>query len=103
MLFIRQVKHLALALKTSEQELIQVLGHTEDHVQRLSINSNGKMREVLNVTGTLRTFQKLFYRNVLLPKLKPSKYSHGGVAGRSILTNVGPHIGQRYLFATDIS
>lgn len=103
MLFIRQVKHLALALKTSDEELVEVLGHSENHVQRLKVNSNGKVREVLNVTGPLRAFQKLLYRNVLWPKLKPSKYSHGGVAGRSILTNVGPHIGQRYLFATDIS
>jgi RNA-directed DNA polymerase len=102
-LFIRQVKHLAMALKATEQELVEVLDNQADYIELLHIRSNGKVRQVVNVTGTLRKYQKLLYRNVLLPKLQPSKHSHGGIAGRSILTNVAPHIGQRYLFSTDIS
>ena len=103
MLFIRQVKHLTMALKTSTQELADVLDNQGDYVERLQIRSSGKIRQVVNVTGTLRKYQKLLYHNVLLPKLRPSKYSHGGIRGRSIMTNVAPHIGQRYLFSTDIA
>ena len=102
-LFIRQAKHLVWALNTTEEELANVLHNQATFVEELQITSNGKVRKVLNVTGALRNYQKLLYRNVLLPKLRPSKHSHGGVVGRSILTNVKPHIGHRYLFSTDIS
>lgn len=33
----------------------------------------------------------------------PSRYSHGGVPRRSILTNVRPHLGQSFVFTTDVS
>jgi RNA-directed DNA polymerase len=102
-LFIRQTKHLIRALKTTDQELAEVLQNQTHYIEKLQVHTNGKVRDVLNVKGAFRRFQKLLYRNVLLPKLKPSKHSHGGVVGRSILTNVAPHIGQRFLFSTDIS
>src|SRR5262249_55497729 len=35
-------------------------------------------------------------------RLDRSVYSHGGVRGRNILTNVRPHLKQAFLFTTDI-
>jgi RNA-directed DNA polymerase len=102
-LCIRQVKHLFSALKATEQEVGDVLENHSSFIEELQIHSNGRVRKVINVIGPLRQYQRLLHRNVLLPKLQPSKYSHGGVIGRSILTNVAPHIGKRYLFSTDIS
>ena len=51
----------------------------------------------------MRTLQRRLYHRVLSPRLDRSPYSHGGVPGRSVLTNVRQHIGQSFLFAADIA
>jgi hypothetical protein len=42
-------------------------------------------------------------RTILLPALSPSQFSHGGVRGRHIKTNIGPHLDSTFVFTTDIS
>jgi hypothetical protein len=62
-----------------------------------------KPRLVISPRGRMRTFQERFYRDVLLPRLDRSPHSHGGVPGRNLLTNVRPHLGQTFVFTTDVS
>ena len=63
----------------------------------------GKIREVVNVTGPLRRIQDRLYRQLLLPNHRPSYFSHGGTRGRSIKTNVGPHLGSSFVYTTDLA
>ncbi|MCR9117557.1 MAG: reverse transcriptase family protein [bacterium] len=51
----------------------------------------------------MRRWQSNLYTKLLLPKLDPSPYSHGGVKGRDIKTNAMSHQNSRFLMKTDIS
>jgi RNA-directed DNA polymerase len=106
MLFIRPVKHLAAMLQTTTEHLIEVAESTESFCDELELfdpAKPNKVRDVLNVRGDLRRFQDRLLRRVLLPKLSPSPYSHGGVKGRHIKTNIAPHIDSVFVFTADIS
>jgi RNA-directed DNA polymerase len=106
MLHIRQTKHLLATLGVTQDALLAVLGAPNDYYEELQLRDPqkpNKLRTVVNVKGTMRTLQSRLYRRVLLPKLEPSAYSHGGVRGRSIKTNVEPHLGAGFVFRTDIS
>ena len=47
--------------------------------------------------------QTQMLHDILLPVLSPSQFSHGGVRGRHIKTNVEPHLDSTFVFTTDIS
>ena len=47
--------------------------------------------------------QAKLLRQVLLPKLPVSEFSHGGVRGRHIKTNVEKHMESRFVFTADVS
>lgn len=105
MLNIRQVKHLHSVLGTSAKEIAEVLDAPARYYEELLLVDPlkpDKARVVVNVKGAMRGLQTRLYRRVLLPKLKPSLHSHGGVHGRSIKTNVEQHLGSAYAFRTDI-
>jgi RNA-directed DNA polymerase len=96
---------LATLLDTPLAYLQRVLSQAEDsyeHLVLLDPRKPGKRREVINPRGKLRGLQRRFYDRVLLPNLDRSHYSHGGVPGRNILTNVRPHLEQAFLFTVDI-
>jgi RNA-directed DNA polymerase len=106
MLKIERVKHLATRLGVSVDDLRRVTGDTASYCEELILidpKKPNKNRDVLRVTGRLRMLQERLYRRVLLPKLKPSNQSHGGVRGRHILTNVAAHRNSVFAFTTDIS
>lgn len=106
MLNIRQTKHLCRALRTPIERLVEVTESAESFYEELLLQDPtkpNKTRLVVNVRGRLRALQSRLYRSVLLPKLRPSPYSHGGVHGRSIKTNLTPHIGSVYALKLDIS
>jgi len=106
MLNIRQVKHLLSALDVTRCELDEVLENPAQFYERLELwdpRKPDKVRPVVNVTGQMRALQTRIYRRLLLPKLTPSINSHGGVRGRSIKTNVTPHLGSAFCFRADIS
>ena len=106
MLKIRQTNHLLSVLDTTSEDLAVVLDSPASFYEELILTDPlkpQKQRSVVNVKGTMRALQSRLYRRVLLPKLEPSLYSHGGVRGRSIKTNVEPHVGSAYVFKTDIS
>ena len=97
---------LAGALQVSCRHLLEVLERADDYYEELVLldpNRPGKHRRVVNPRGKLRAFQARFYQRVLTSTLPRSRYSHGGVPGRSILTNVRPHLGQSFVFTTDVS
>lgn len=60
-------------------------------------------RHVASANEPLRTYQRRFYVRVLLPFATRSPHSHGGVPGRNILTNLDPHLGNRFAYTTDIA
>ena len=106
MLRIHHVKNLAKALEVSEAELTEVAEVSESYCTELVLHDPAKPdkpRDVLSVTGTLRQFQRRLYRKILLPKLAPSEYSHGGVRGRHIKSNVAPHLHSTFVFTTDVT
>jgi RNA-directed DNA polymerase len=106
MLRIRQIKHLLSVLGTSHAEIDKLIASPEGFYEELILRDPlkpDKLRSVVNVVGLMRRCQYRFYRRVLLPKLIPSAYSHGGVPLRSIKTNALPHLESHFVFKTDIS
>lgn len=106
MLNLRQVKHLARWLDTSVDRLGTILDDAESYYEELILQDPAKpdkSREVVCVNGAVRDFQSKLYRRVLLPKLVPSAFSHGGVRGRHIKTNIEPHRRSSFIFKTDVS
>lgn len=106
MLYLRQVKHLARWLDTSADRLDTILDDAEAYYEELILRDPSKPdkpREVVCVKGVVRDFQSKLYRRLLLPKLIPSEFSHGGVRGRHIKTNVEPHRRSSFVFNTDVS
>ncbi|WP_417388471.1 reverse transcriptase family protein [Gimesia sp.] len=106
MLNLRQLKHLTRTLNTSQELVTNVCDSIDDYYQTLILNDPAKpnkKREVVNVTGELRRLQSNLYSRILLKKLKPSIYTHGGIRGRSIKTNAEAHLSSSYIFKTDIS
>ncbi|MCA9028903.1 MAG: RNA-directed DNA polymerase, partial [Planctomycetaceae bacterium] len=75
-----------------------------DDVKELCVYDVGrKPRPVISVGGDLRCFQERFYRNCLRHRMKPSAFSFGCVPGRHIVANASRHLGNRYVYKTDIS
>jgi hypothetical protein len=106
MLRIRQTKHLVELLKTTQDELNRVVESPDEFYELLWLHDPqrpDKPRKVVNVLSTMRAFQQTLYRRILLPKLKPSAFSHGCVKGKSIKTNVQPHVGSAFALRLDIS
>lgn len=106
MLRLRQVKHLARWLDTTVDRLDATLQDAESYYEELVLRDPSKPekpREVVCVQGLIRQYQSKLYRQVLLPKLVPSQFSHGGVRGRHIKSNVEPHRRSAFVFKTDIS
>lgn len=106
MLFLKKTRHLAQRLETPEDTLVGVLERATDYYEDLILidpSRSEKQRWVVNIRGALRALQTRFYRTVLLPKLHPSAFSHGGVRGRHIKSNAEAHLGSSFLFKTDIS
>lgn len=106
MLSIQRVGQLAKYLGVSEAELIDVADKPDRYCEELILldpAKPGKQRQVLQVCGKLRAIQRNLYHKILMPKLVPSEFSHGGVRGRHIKSNLHPHLRSRYVLTMDIS
>ena len=99
MLNIRQMKHLHAILKS---DLEAVLNSPDEFTSKLIVRRNEKVREVLCVNGSLRNVQRRVLSQ-LKSKLSPTPYSHGGISGRSPLTNAKQHLKSRFFFQTDVT
>lgn len=102
MLSIERVDQFARLLQIPVRELKDIAESTDKYCKELQL-TDSKPRTVLSVRGDLRRIQNKLYKNVLLPKIDILPYSHGGIAGRSIKTNVQRHCNSRYVLTTDIS
>jgi hypothetical protein len=101
---LRDPHRLAGLLETPLRVLYQVLRRAEEHLEEFVLTGGGrKPRLVVNPRGPLRRLQSRLHTAVLLPGLDRSPYSHGGVPGRNVLTNVEPHLGQRFAFTADVA
>jgi len=106
MLNIQSVGLLAQILETTPGRLIAVADSASTYYEDLVLVDPAKpekRREVVNVTGALRTFQNRLYQKLLVPRHQPSFYSHGGVRGRHIKTNASPHLGSAFVITRDIA
>jgi hypothetical protein len=106
MLFINYDKSLATKLGVTREQLERILENAEDYYEQLTLHDPAKPdkpRNVVDVSGILRTLQSRFYRRLLLPRLPVSPFSHGGVCGRNIKTNFVPHANSAFVFKADIS
>jgi RNA-directed DNA polymerase len=107
MLRIQKIEHLARHLGTTSDRLVEVAENTSLYCQELELvlpaRPDKRPRTVLNVRGDLRRLQANLLKNVLRPKYEPSEFSHGGVRGRNIKTNVCVHEKSVFVFTTDIA
>ena len=66
------------------------------------IKRHGKIREIMEPKPELKAMQKKILRWLCERGIGASKYAHGFVKGRSILTAVKPHINKNVVLAVDI-
>ena len=62
---------------------------------------NGKVRKIYEPKGELKLLQGLINRHLLQPLALPDSL-HGSRKGRSIKTNMAPHVGQEVVLTLDI-
>jgi RNA-directed DNA polymerase len=107
MLFIQKVEHMGAQLGTTSQRLLEVADNAASFCEELELadptRPEKKARDVLNVTGDLRTLQTRLLAFVLAPKYRPSPFSHGGVKGRHIKSNARVHVTSVFGFTTDVA
>jgi hypothetical protein len=105
-----RLEHLAAALGMTEPELRTLLDDFDENpgslVRELTIwprDPNKKPRDVISLRRPWRVVQQRIYAKLLLPNLKPTRFSHGGVKKRNAATNARAHIGNKFALVTDIS
>lgn len=106
MLNIKSVKLLARVLEDSPKRLLETANSASEFYQELLLvdpKAPDKVREVVCVTGRLRTYQALLHRKLLKPRHRPSCYSHGGVPGRHIKSNALAHSKSVFVFSSDVA
>lgn len=110
MLNLGRIGQLCDHLGISESVLMETLDDFDTNpdsiVSELTLwpaNPRKKPRDVICVRGNLRTIQHRLYERLFLRRFKPSRYSHGAVKKRSPVTNARAHIGNKFVYVTDIS
>jgi len=106
MLDIRSERVLAEAMEVSVRSLETDLGRLERFVRRFHLLDPAKpdkRREVIQVFGPWRWYIDRLLERVLLNRITPSIHNHGGVSGRSILTNASAHASNVYVYTADVS
>jgi RNA-directed DNA polymerase len=63
--------------------------------------SNGTLRILHVPQGPLKLLQQKINRHIL-DSVEPPRCVHGGVKGRSVITNARPHVGKAIVFCVDI-
>ena len=106
MLNLSRPEQLAGLLQTTVRDLHSVLRRADAFCEELLLldpRKPNKQRVVVSPRGILRRWQSRFYSQVLAPGLERSPHSHGGAPGRNVLTNIAPHLGQAFVFTTDVA
>ena len=100
---IKSVKSLCSVLGYTQNAVEKVLEDHENFIELLELHDSGKIRDVINVIGTLRDCQSQLLKRLFFPKLVPTENSHGGIRGRSTKSNALVHAHARFVFKADIS
>lgn len=97
---IRSLKHLCLLLKTNQGEIDKICINLHKYYYKKLVSRNNKIRTCYPSLGRLKEIQKSL--NKLLQRLKMPSYLHGGIKGRSIITNAIAHVGKPMVLGLDI-
>jgi RNA-directed DNA polymerase len=97
---IRSLDHLCWQLRTSREELDQIIANLPACYRQWNHTKNGKTRPICEPLGRL----KIILRNLnsLLQRIHFPSNAHGGIRGRSTRSNALPHIWRQRLFTTDV-
>ena len=102
---IQSLKHLALRIGISKEEIIDITENIRKHYrfrEETKIkNGRIKKRKIYRSTPRLKKVLKAI-NNSLLKKIKLSDAVHGSRKKHSPLTNAKKHVGQRYVLGFDI-
>lgn len=97
---IRDMKHLAMMLRTSAKELDEITSRVEGWYYRNEVTRNGKVRHTATPTGRFR--QIVDRLQDLLQRVRLPSCVHGGRRGCSNMTNAAPHTCQPMVVKLDI-
>ncbi len=106
MLRIRQEKHLARTVELDVPAHRRLAESAESYCEELLLHDPAKPtrdRRVLDVHGDLKRVQRSIFKRIILPNLKPSDESFGGVRGRHIKMNAEQHLRSRFAYSCDIT
>lgn len=111
MLRLHKIDHLAQILSIPSDVLEETSRSTKSYVRLLEVLDVGKLesrssravRKVISVFGIYRRIQKRLQSRVFRRKFEPSPCNHGGVRGRSAITNATVHQGERFFLKMDVS
>jgi RNA-directed DNA polymerase len=99
---ISKIEDLARMLRTTPGNLEWVLSRMRSFYRsKKRQKSNGSFRTLWIPSGALRDLQQSILREIL-SRVRPSVCSHGGIRGRSQLTNAAHHKGKPFLSTLDI-
>lgn len=97
---IKTIDHLELRLSIPIKALVEASSKAEDlYIYRKKPKENGKFRTISAPKPFLKRIQSKIHK--LLQELMISEFSHGGVKGRSNLTNAKIHTGNKELYSLD--
>ena len=102
---LRSVDEFAAILETTPRQLARIVKAADSYYEDwvlIDPSKPGKVREIVTVNGELRRLQQRLYKKLLKPRLPPTFYSHGGIKGRHIKSNLGPHLDNTYVLTRDI-
>ena len=111
---IRSKKHIAQLLKIKYKDLVALLDNTDNYYYEKKIekkDENGKTKinekgeieyRVLYPSKDLLKDKQDLIKKRVLDNLELPKFVHGGVKGRSNISNAMIHKGNKYFFQTDI-
>ena len=102
---LKAVKHLAMRVGSSPEELLRICREITETPERhyfewIKTCRGGKRRPMVKVREQLREILERL--KVLLQRIELPEYVHGGVRGHSTYTNARPHMGKRVVLCTDL-
>jgi len=98
-----RVAKLAELLGVNESEIVEATEQYDDFVAVYRLVGAKKERQVLGTHGVLRKVQNRLLDRAFRSLLTPSDFSHGGIRGRSIKTNVSAHGASRFVYKADVA
>lgn len=99
---ITTTNELAKLLFVAPQEIHEVNRNRYRYYRKISIaKPDGSFRVLRVPEGSLKVFQDKVRRHVL-SQIPPLDCVHGGIKGRSVVTNAKPHIGKQVVLTLDV-